>query len=248
VTAAGAPAGPAGAVAPLLELARVNSYYGRAHVLYDVSLALSAGETVVLLGRNGAGKSTTFKSIMGLVDTRGAVRLRGQDITGRAVHRIARLGIGYVPEDRQVFPNLTVADNLEIAAKPGTDGRRRWTVDRFRNEFPLLARLLPRVGGTLSGGEQQLVTVARTLMGNPDVLLLDEPSEGLAPLLVKALAGLVERLREEGMSVLLSEQNVHFSLRVANRAYIIDSGQIRYEGSVEALRAEPEIMKRYLAV
>lgn len=232
----------------LLELEHVNAFYGRAHVLFDVSLRLRPGETVVLLGRNGAGKSTTFKSIMGLCDVRGRVQFRGHDLIGRAAYRIARLGVGYVPEDRQVFPHLTVAENLDIAVKRGSDGTRHWTVERVAEMFPLLAALLPRMGGTLSGGEQQLVTIARTLMGNPDVLLLDEPSEGLSPALVKALAGLVERLSSDGVTVLLSEQNVHFSLRVATRAYIIDSGHIRYEGSVDRLRAEPEIMKRYLAV
>lgn len=234
--------------APVLELRGVNSYYGRAHVLYDVALRLGAGEVVVLLGRNGAGKSTTFKSVMGLVTVRGDVRFNGRPIAGLGPHRIARLGVGYVPEDRQVFPNLTVAENLEIGARRGPRGSGRWTLERVRQTFPLLVPLMPRLSGTLSGGEQQLVTIARTLMGNPDLLLLDEPSEGLAPALVKALAGLVERLRAEGVTVLLSEQNVHFSLRVADRAYIIDSGQIRYEGSVGALRAEPEVMKRYLAV
>lgn len=234
--------------APLLELAGVNAFYGRAHVLFDVSLVLRRGEIVVLLGRNGAGKSTTFKSVAGLVAVRGEVRLRGEPIAGLAPHRIARLGVGYVPEDRQVFPNLTVADNLEIGAKPGPDGRVHWTLDRLLGVFPLLGGLLRRLGGTLSGGEQQLVTIARTLMGNPDALLLDEPSEGLAPALVKSLAGLVERLRAEGMSVLLSEQNVRFALRVADRAYVIDSGHIRYEGTVAQLRDRPDIMKRYLAV
>ncbi len=234
--------------APLLELAGVNAFYGRAHVLFDVSLALRRGEIVVLLGRNGAGKSTTFKSVAGLVAVRGEVRLRGEPIAGLAPHRIARLGVGYVPEDRQVFPNLTVADNLEIGAKPGPDGGVHWTLDRVLKVFPLLGGLLRRLGGTLSGGEQQLVTIARTLMGNPDALLLDEPSEGLAPALVKSLAGLVERLRAEGMSVLLSEQNVRFALRVADRAYVIDSGHIRYEGTVAELRARPDIMRRYLAV
>lgn len=232
----------------LLELEAVNGFYGRAHVLYDVALHVRPGEVVVLLGRNGAGKSTTFKSVMGLVSVRGEVRLRGHAIAGLGPHRVARLGVGYVPEDRQVFPHLTVAENLEIGAKRAPDGSTRWSVERLREIFPLLGPLMNRLGGTLSGGEQQLVTIARTLMGNPDLLLLDEPSEGLAPALVKALAGLVERLRAEGVAVLLSEQNVHFSLRVADRAYIIDSGQIRYEGSVAALRVEPDIMKRYLAV
>jgi len=233
---------------PCLMLEDVNGYYGRAHVLYDVSLRLHPGEVVVLLGRNGAGKSTTFKSIMGLATTRGVVRYRGQDIAGLPPHRVARLGIGYVPEDRQVFPNLTVEENLDIGARPGPNGGRRWTLDLVQEAFPLLPALMSRLSGTLSGGEQQMLTIARTLMGNPEVLLLDEPSEGLAPVIVKALAMLVERLRAAGVAVLLSEQNVHFSLRVADRAYIIDSGQICYEGSVAALRAEPEIMKRYLAV
>jgi len=234
--------------APLLEVEAINSYYGRAHVLFDVSLSLGPGEVVALLGRNGAGKSTTLKSIMGLVATRGAVRLRGRDITALPPHRIARLGIGYVPEDRQVFPHLTVAENLEIAGKPGLDGVKRWTLDRLETVFPLLAGLQRRAAGTLSGGEQQVMTIARTLMGNPEVLLLDEPSEGLAPTLARVLAALIERLRGEGLSVLLSEQNVRFALRVADRAYIIDSGRIRYEGSVAALKEQPEIMKRYLAV
>jgi branched-chain amino acid transport system ATP-binding protein len=156
--------------------------------------------------------------------------------------------VGYVPEDRQIFPHLTVADNLDIARKVGPEGEASWTLDRLLGIFPLIGQLLGRMGGTLSGGEQQLVTIARTLMGNPEVLLLDEPSEGLAPALVKALAGLVERLRSEGMSVLLSEQNVRFALRVADRAYVIDSGHIRYEGTVTALGERPDIMKRYLAV
>jgi branched-chain amino acid transport system ATP-binding protein len=233
---------------PLLELDAVNGYYGRAQVLFDVSLRLGPGEVVVVLGRNGAGKSTTLKSIMGLVSVRGAVRFRGRDITGLTPHRIARLGIGYVPEDRQIFPHLTVAENLEIAAKHGSGGATRWTLERLQGTFPLLVSLLWRSGGALSGGEQQLVTIARTLMGNPEVLLLDEPSEGLAPALVKTLAVLVAELRAEGMSVVLSEQNVRFALRVADRAYIIDSGQIRYEGSVDTLRGKPEITKRYLAV
>ncbi|MDP2626721.1 MAG: ABC transporter ATP-binding protein [Candidatus Rokubacteria bacterium] len=233
---------------PLLELEGVDAFYGRAHVLFGISLAVRRGEIVVLLGRNGAGKSTTFKSIAGLVAATGPIRLHGRDIRGLPPHRIARLGVGYVPEDRQIFPNLTVADNLEIAAKPGADGSVHWTLARLESVFPLLGALLRREGGSLSGGEQQLVTIARTLMGNPDVLLLDEPSEGLAPVLVKTLATLVERLRAEDMSVLLSEQNVRFALRVSERAYIIDSGRIPYEGSVKALREEPEIMKRYLAV
>ena len=233
---------------PLLELEVVNGFYGRAHVLYDVSLKLHPGEVVVLLGRNGAGKSTTFKSVIGLVTVRGAVRFAGRDVAGLGPHRIARLGVGYVPEDRQVFPHLTVAENLDIGARPGPRGTARWTVARLLEVFPPLVRLMGRLGGTLSGGEQQLATIARTLMGNPEVLLLDEPSEGLAPVLVKTLAALVEQLRAEGTSVLLSEQNVHFSLRVADRAYIIDSGQIRYEGTAQTLRSEPEIMKRYLAV
>jgi branched-chain amino acid transport system ATP-binding protein len=235
-------------VAPLLELQQVNAFYGRAHVLFDVSLALRRGEIVVLLGRNGAGKSTTFKSVAGLVSTRGEVRLSGRSIAGLPAYRIARLGVGYVPEDRQIFPHLTVADNLDIARKAGPDGQKEWTLERLIGIFPLLAQVLRRMGGTLSGGEQQLVTIARTLMGNPEVLLLDEPSEGLAPALVKALAGFVERLRGEGMSVLLSEQNVRFALRVADRAYVIDSGHIRYEGTVAVLRERPDIMKRYLAV
>ena len=233
---------------PLLELEAVNSYYGRAHVLFDVSLRVYPREVVVLLGRNGAGKTTTFKSIVGLVNVRGTVRFRDRNITGLAPYQIARLGVGYVPEDRQIFPHLTVAENLEIGMKPGADGSVRWTIDRLETVFPMLSPLLGRLGGNLSGGEQQLVTIARTLMGNPDVVLLDEPTEGIAPVIVKTLATVVRRLGEEGESVLLSEQHVRFALGVSDRAYVIDSGHIRYEGTVEAVRAEPEVMKRYLAV
>jgi branched-chain amino acid transport system ATP-binding protein len=233
----------------LLQVKGINTYYGLSHILFDVSLEVDRGEVVVLLGRNGAGKTTTMRSIMGLTAPKnGTVTYHGQDITGLSPYRVARLGMGFVPEDRRIFPDLTVRANLEVGLKKSRDNDNKWTFDRVFDLFPRLKELSRRRGGTLSGGEQQMLTIARTLMGNPDLLLLDEPSEGLAPIIVKSLGEFIDRIKQEGMTVLLSEQNVKFSLKHSDRAYIVDSGHIKYQGSIRDLEKDEDVKKRYLAV
>ncbi len=233
---------------PLLEVERLNVAYGRAHVLFDVDLALARGEVLALLGRNGAGKSTTLKAIIGLLRPQsGAIRFRGARIDGSASHAIARLGIGYVPEDRRIFAELTVAENLDVARQKPRPGAPHWTPEALFALFPNLAELRRRSGGRMSGGEQQMLTIARTLMGNPQVLLLDEPSEGLAPKIVEAMADTILRLKAEGLSVLLSEQNLHFAARVADRAAIIEKGRIRYAGPMTELVADEAVQHAYLS-
>lgn len=233
----------------ILEVEKINTYYGVSHILFDVSLQIDRGETVVLLGRNGAGKTTTLKSIMGLVPPKtGSIKFRGKPITGKPAYRIARLGIGFVPEDRIIFPHLTVRENLELAKKPPRNGGGEWTIENVFEHFPVLEEFADRKGGTLSGGEQQMLTIARTLMGNPELLLLDEPTEGLAPIIVKMMGELIAQVKKQGVTVLLSEQNVKFSLKITDRAYIIDNGAIHYQGETEELRENDEIKKRYLAV
>lgn len=234
---------------PLLRVEAADVFYGPSQILFGLDLSVGRGETMALLGRNGAGKSTTFKAIAGLAPPRrGRVTLAGQAISGRAPHRIARAGIGYVPEDRQVFPDHTVHDNLLIGAKPGPRGDRGWTTERIYEVFPLLVPLRDRGAGRLSGGEQQMLTIARTLMGNPDVLLLDEPSEGLAPIVVQAIAALIRGLRDAGVTILLAEQNMHFCLGIATHATVVNKGQVVYRGTIEELRGNPEVARRYLAV
>ncbi len=229
----------------LLSLDAVHCAYGPSRVLHGVSLEARAGEVVSLLGRNGAGKSTTLKSVVNLVEiTAGAVRFDGRDITRLATHEISRLGIGYVPEDRRIFSDLTVEENLVVGAKGGG----AWTTDRVHEFFPRLAELARRRAGSLSGGEQQMLTVARTLMGNPRLLLLDEPSEGLAPVIVKALAEQIAALKRQGLTILLSEQNLKFAARLADRAYIIEKGQIRFEGPMRQLLDDESIRRAYLTV
>jgi branched-chain amino acid transport system ATP-binding protein len=233
---------------PLLELRGVDAYYGDSHILFDLSLTVGEGEVVCLLGRNGAGKTTTLKSIAGLVPPRaGQVTLRGQALSGLPPFRIARLGVGYVPEDRRVFGNLTVRENLEVARKTWGDGAT-WTAERVFELFPHLRRLRDRVAGRLSGGEQQMLTIARTLMGSPDVLLLDEPSEGLAPLIVQMLGEQLAGLKETGLTMILAEQNVHFVSDLGDRVYVLEKGMIRYEGSMSAFLADDEIRRTHLAV
>jgi branched-chain amino acid transport system ATP-binding protein len=233
----------------LLQVKGINTYYGLSHILFDVSLEVDRGEVVVLLGRNGAGKTTTMRSIMGLTAPKnGTVMYHGQDITGLSPYRVARLGMGFVPEDRRIFPDLTVRANLEVGLKKSRNNDNKWTFDRVFDLFPRLKELSRRRGGTLSGGEQQMLTIARTLMGNPDLLLLDEPSEGLAPIIVKSLGEFIDRIKQEGMTVLLSEQNVKFSLKHSDRAYIVDSGHIKYQGSIRDLEKDEDVKKRYLAV
>ncbi|MGJ4857932.1 ABC transporter ATP-binding protein [Labrys sp. La1] len=232
-----------------LEIADLDSFYGPAHILHQVSLEIRQGEVVALLGRNGAGKSTTFRSIIGLVaDRRGAIRLDGADIIRLPVYEIARLGIGYVPEDRRIFTDLTVAENLEVGRRPPRQGLKPWTPERLYELFPNLAAMPGRLGGRMSGGEQQMLTIARTLMGNPAILLLDEPSEGLAPKIVEDMARAILLLKQEGLSILLSEQNLHFARLIADRAYVIESGVIRYSGTMAALEADSAVQTEYLAL
>jgi len=229
----------------LLELRDVHAVYGRSHVLHGISLTARAGEVVSLLGRNGAGKSTTLKAIVGLVEvTRGTITLGERSLRGLPTHAISRAGIGWVPEDRRIFGDLTVRENLLV----GEAGARRWSLDRLYALFPQLRALAGQPGGSLSGGEQQMLTIARTLMTSPRLLLLDEPSEGLAPVVVKALAENIATLKREGLTILLSEQNLAFARRLADRAYIIEKGEIKFEGPFATLDAQPEIRRAYLSV
>jgi branched-chain amino acid transport system ATP-binding protein len=233
----------------MLAVTGLHAYYGRAHILADVSLEARAGEVVALLGRNGAGKSTAMKAIMGLVPpAEGTVAFAGRRIDRLAPHRIARLGLGYVPEDRRIFTDLTVMENLEVGRQPPRDGAPLWTEERLFSLFPNLAAMRDRPGGRMSGGEQQMLTIARTLMGNPRCVLLDEPSEGLAPIIVEQMGDSIRALKSEGLSILLSEQNMHFSLGVADRAYIIEKGRIRFAGSMAELAADASLREQYLSV
>ena len=235
--------------APLLRVEHLDVFYGTSQILFDVGLTVGTGETVALLGRNGAGKSTTMKAIAGLVPARrGQVALRGQRVSGRKPHLIARAGVGFVPEDRQVFPEHTVEDNLLIARKRGPDGQDEWPLARIYQVFPLLEPLRGRMAGRLSGGEQQMLAMARTLMGNPVALLLDEPSEGLAPIVVARIGALLRALQAAGTTVLLAEQNMHFCVGLADRATVIDKGRIVYDAPMAALKADAAVRSRYLAL
>ena len=233
----------------LLELASVNTFYGRSHILFDVSLSVGKGEVVSLLGRNGAGKSTTFRSIIGLTPPQtGEVIFKGERISGMRAFRICRKGVGFVPEDRRCFPDLTVRENLEVAVRREKQTPSPWTVEKVYSLFPRLQEREKNLGSQLSGGEQQMLTIARTLMTNPDLLLLDEPSEGLAPMIVALLADMIIRIRAEGVTVLLAEQNLHFCAKVADRGYVIDKGSVKYEGKMSDLLGNEEIKEKYLAV
>jgi branched-chain amino acid transport system ATP-binding protein len=232
----------------LLEVQSLHAWYGQAQILFGVSLAVEAGETVVLLGRNGAGKSTTLKAIMGLVRRkRGAIIYDGVRIDTMPTYRIARLGLGYVPEDRRIFAGLTVEENLAVGRLPARD-EHAWTPELLFRLFPNLAETRGRAGGQMSGGEQQMLTIARTLMGNPRFMLLDEPSEGLAPVIVDRIAGVVRELKSRGVGMLVSEQNVGFARAIADRAYVIERGQIRFAGTFPELDADPALRERYLGV
>lgn len=233
----------------MLSLVDINSYYGKAHILSDLSFDISAGEVVALLGRNGAGKTTTMKSIMQLVRPRqGSVRFLDAEITRWAPHRVAKAGLGYVPEERRIFTDLTILENLEVGRQPSRAGVPEWTHEMLFELFPNLAERRHNRGKALSGGEQQMLTIARTLMGNPKLLLLDEPSEGIAPVIVEQMAETIQRLKREGLTVLLSEQNLHFAKLVADRAVIIEGGTTRFEGTFEELEASPDIRDAYLSV
>ncbi|OPY98380.1 ABC transporter ATP-binding protein [Bradyrhizobium sacchari] len=233
----------------VIEVADLDVYYGTSQILFGVGLSVRQGETMALLGRNGAGKSTTMKAIMGLAPPRrGKVRLRGAVISGQKPHTIARAGLGFVPEDRQIFPEHTVEDNLVIGRKKGPEGQDEWPIKRIYEVFPLLEPLRHRIAGRLSGGEQQMLAIARTLMGNPALLLLDEPSEGLAPIIVQRIGELLRQLRQLGSTVLIAEQNMHFCLGLASHATVIDKGQIVYAAGIEELKANDAIRRRYLAL
>ncbi len=254
---------------PLLEVHELHTAYGLSRVLFGVSIDVRAGECVCLLGRNGVGKSTTMRSIMGLTPPQsGRVRFKGTDITGWAPYRVARAGLGFVPEDRRIFADLTVWENLDVAQRsragarrsqaasgtghprlePHADAPLQWTIEKVFDLFPTLQKLTTRHGGFLSGGEQQMLTIARTLMGNPDLLLLDEPSEGLAPLVVDHLREQIARLKAEGLTILLAEQNTDFSLRLADRAYVLEKGAIRFSGPAAALRDNEALRHELLAL
>ncbi len=233
----------------MLEVEALNTFYGRAHILRDVALTVGGNEVVALLGRNGAGKSTTMKSIMGLARPRsGRVVFDGADIAGAPPFRICRQGLGYVPEDRRVFAALTVEENLEVGRRPPREDAPQFPIDALYQLFPNLAERRRQAAGRLSGGEQQMLTIARTLMGNPRLLLLDEPSEGIAPRIVEELAGVIAGLKRQGLAVLLSEQNLHFARLVSDRAVIIEKGEVRFAGPFATLEANPEIAQAYLVV
>ncbi|HEY0295155.1 MAG TPA: ABC transporter ATP-binding protein [Bordetella sp.] len=239
---------------PLLEVGGLNAWYGSAHILFDVSLDVRRGEVVALMGRNGAGKSTTFKAIMGLLGkSQGQVKFLGKPIMGLQPYEVARLGLGFVPEDRRIFTDLTVTENLDVGRQPPRlwpDGSESltWTPEALYELFPNLGAMQDRPGGNMSGGEQQMLTVARTLMGNPFLVLLDEPSEGVAPVIVEQMAHMILQLKAKGASILLSEQNMHFAELVSDRAYVLEKGQIKYEGSMAELAANDEVRRAYLAM
>lgn len=232
----------------MLTLQGIHTFYGFSHILFGVSLKVEPGEVVCLLGRNGAGKTTTMKSIMGLTPPkRGSIRFKDEEITGKQPYLLVRKGIAYVPDDRRIFADLTVRENLEIAERKGGEAEG-WDLERVYELFPALKDIQSRKGGCLSGGEQKMLAIARALMGNPELLLLDEPTEGLAPVLIYVLEEQVRRLKEVGLTVFLAEQNVRSALRLSDRGYIIDNGQIRYQGSVAELRENEEVRKKYLLV
>jgi len=236
------------AMTALLSVDDIHTAYGLSRVLFGVSLEINAGECVVLLGRNGVGKTTTMRSVMGLTPpASGHVRWKDRDITGWAPHRVARAGIGFVPEDRRIFAELSVWENLDVAGRAA--GRRgHWTTDTVYELFPVLRDLRDRQGGFLSGGEQQMLTIARTLMGNPELLLLDEPSEGLAPLVVETLRDKIGELRDQGMTILLAEQGVEFSLSLADRVYVLEKGAVRHAGPAAELRDDKQLRETLMAI
>jgi branched-chain amino acid transport system ATP-binding protein len=233
----------------MLEVSKINTFYGGAHILHDVSIKLLENEVVALLGRNGAGKSTTMKTVMGLARSKiGQITYEGVEIQKLSPHEICRLGIGYVPEERRIFSELTVMENLEVGRRAARPGSPEWVPEKLFDLFPNLKERRNLLGGRLSGGEQQMLTIARTLMGNPHMVLLDEPSEGIAPVIVEQMAFVINELKREGLSIVISEQNLHFAKLVSDRAYVIEKGTVRYEGSFEDLEAHPEISEKYLAV
>jgi len=233
----------------ILEVEAIHTYYGQSHILFGVSLSVAEGERICLLGRNGAGKTTMLKSIMGLTPPRsGKILFRGEEITREPTHLISRRGIGFVPEDRRIFPNITVRANLDVAVKASVSGGNPWTMERVYGLFPILKERVLQRGGLLSGGEQQMLTIARSLMGNPQLLLIDEPMEGLGPLVVQMLGEQIVHLQKEGITTVIVEQYSDFTLDISNRAYIIEKGQIRYQGAAADLKEDKEVKMKYLGV
>jgi len=241
-------------IGPLLQARGLCAWYGAAQILFDVDIEVRRGEVVALMGRNGAGKSTTLKALMGLLARRrGAVNFMGRDISRAEPYEVARLGLGFVPEDRRVFTDLSVMENLAVGRQPERvwpEGQPApaWTPERLFTLFPNLGEMRERAGGRMSGGEQQMLTVARTLMGNPFVVLLDEPSEGVAPVIVEQMAQMILELKAQGVCILLSEQNVHFAELVSDRAYVLEKGQIRYQATMAELAANDDVRRNYLSV
>jgi len=240
--------------APMLQVDKLSAWYGAARILYDLDLTVGRGEVVALMGRNGAGKTTTMKAIMALIAARsGTVRFNGEDISRLKPYEIARRGLGFTPEDRRIFVDLTVMENLDIGRQPPRafpDGTPApvWTPEKLFKLFPNLAEMPDRPGGRMSGGEQQMLTVARTLMGNPLLVLLDEPSEGVSPLIVEQMANTIVELKRDGLSILLSEQNVHFARMVCDRAYVLEKGQLQWQGTMSDLDADQDVQRAYLTV
>ena len=231
----------------MLKVDGLSAFYGRAQVLFDVGFEVAEGQVVALLGRNGAGKSTTLKCIMGLIPrAAGSVTFDGTEVSGRAPYRVCRLGLGYVPEERRIFSGLSVAENLEAGRRPSRPGAPAWTPERLFSLFPNLAELRQRPGGRISGGEQQMLSIARTLMGNPSAVLLDEPSAGLAPRIVDDMARLIGELKGEGLTVLLSEQNLRFAARVADHACVLETGCVRWQGTMPDFLADSAAQRHYL--
>ena len=234
---------------PILEVNGLSAGYGQAQILFDLNIKVQPNEIVAVMGRNGAGKSTTFKAIMGHLRNRsGSVKLRGEPIEKLPVYEIARRGLGFVPEDRRIFSELSVLENLDIGRQPPREGAVHWTVEELFDTFPNLAAMPDRPGSDMSGGEQQMLTIARTLMGNPWLVLLDEPSEGVAPVIVDRLARLILELKAKGLTILLSEQNLAFAAALADRAYVLDRGQIVFEGTMAELAANEHVCRTYLTM
>jgi len=232
-----------------LAVTDLNSFYGPAHILFDIALDVGEGEVVALLGRNGAGKSTTFRSIVGLVDQRtGRILFEGHDVSTRPTHEIVRSGLGYVPEERRIFTELTVEENLEVGRQPKRANAPYWTQQKLFALFPNLGEMRKRPGGRMSGGEQQMLTIARTLMGNPSLVLLDEPSEGLSPKIVEQMVDAILTMKQEGVSIVVSEQNLHFARLISDRAYIIERGRICFGGTMAELDARPDIRDAHLSI
>ncbi len=233
----------------MLGVSSLDAWYGQAQILFRVSLTVGAGECVALVGRNGAGKSTTMKAIMGMMARRsGRVAFRGTDISSLPPYRIGRLGLGWVPEDRRIFTDLSVGENLAVARQGPRNGAPTWTEAKLYALFPNLAAMPDRAGGRMSGGEQQMLTVARTLMGNPYLVLLDEPSEGVAPLIVEEMGRMIVALKKEGVAILLSEQNLHFARLVSDRAVVLEKGEVKFVGTMDALMSDEALLRTHLSL